>query len=127
DAPTLDLRAALHRLAASVREPRIALELPETLEVDPLRAQALYRCVQEGLTNAVRHGQARRVSVRIERTTAALAVEVSDGGRGASSVTRGLGLRGMRGRIEQCGGRLAVEARPGAGARLRATLPEPAA
>jgi signal transduction histidine kinase len=124
-ARTLDLRAALARLAATVREPEIALEMPDPLEVDPLRAQALYRCVQEGLTNAVRHGQARRVRVRVLRTPHGLELEVADDGRGAEALTPGAGLRGMRERIEECGGTLVVDSGLGSGVRLRAVLPEP--
>ena len=125
DARTLDLRSALQCLAKTVREPEIALDLPETLAVDPLRAQALYRCVQEGLTNAARHGQARHVDVRVRRTATGLELGVADDGRGAARVEPGLGLRGMRERVEECGGRLEIEARPGAGVRLLVSLPEP--
>lgn len=122
---TLDLRAALVHLAQDVREPAVALDLPETLDVDPLRAQALYRCVQEGLTNAVRHGRARRVSIRVARDPRTLLLEIEDDGRGASPLVPGLGLTGMRERVEECGGTLAIDARSGAGVRLRASLPEP--
>jgi signal transduction histidine kinase len=124
-APTLDLRAALVRLAEAVHEPAVVLDLPETLEVDPLRTQALYRCVQEGLTNAVRHGRARRVSIRVTRDARSLLLEIADDGRGAHSITPGLGLRGMRERVEECGGALTLETRSGAGLRLRVALPEP--
>jgi len=50
-------------------------------------------------------------------------VEARDDGVGAETVNVGNGLRGMRERLQQCGGQLQVETRPGEGFRLRATVP----
>ena len=59
----LDLRAALETLAAGVQGLRVVLRLPPDLAVaDPARAETLVRCVQEVITNALRHARAREPS-----------------------------------------------------------------
>ena len=67
----------------------------------------LYRVVQEGLTNAVRHGRADRIEIRITRTGDAVSVSVRDNGTGCTALEEGFGLRHMRERLEMLGGTLA--------------------
>jgi two-component system sensor histidine kinase UhpB len=79
--------------------------------------QAIYRIVQEGLSNAVRHGQPGRISVAVALDAAGeVVLRVSDDGLGRRGAVGapglGLGLVGMRERIEALGGSL--EIRPGA-------------
>ncbi len=86
----------------------------------------LYRCIQEGLTNAIRHGQASTVSVKLgcEQPEGPLALTVSDDGCGISpDAPAGLGMRGMRERVEGLGGRYVVDSGPGRGTCLRITIP----
>lgn len=123
---TLDLRHALDTLAAGTPEPQVHLMVPEDLRLDdPARAHALFRCVQEILTNAVRHARARNLWIEVAAEEGGLALTAQDDGRGAASVEPGNGLRGMRERLEEVGGRLEIDARPGAGFSLRAWLPVP--
>jgi signal transduction histidine kinase len=120
----IDVGQALRTLAESVPAPRVHLDLPETLDpVDPERAQALFRCVQEALTNSVKHGDARNLWVRVVRSEGGLDITVRDDGRGASSVAFGNGLAGMRHRLAQLGGELAVQSQPGRGFELHASIP----
>ena len=75
---------------------------------------ALYRIVQESLTNVVKHARARRVSILLARKNGAVKAVVEDDGRGStrpSSPTDGFGLVGMRERLALLGGRLEVESR----------------
>lgn len=89
---------------------------------------AAFRIVQEALSNVARHAGCERVQVRLWADAEALGVEISDTGRGfdaRAAEARGAssGLRGMRERAEALGGQLAVDSRPGAGARVTAELP----
>ena len=76
----------------------------EALKLDPDEEDALYRVVQEGLTNAVRHGKSDRVEIRITRNEDVVAVIVRDNGTGCAAPKEGFGLRHMRERLEMLGG-----------------------
>ena len=67
---------------------------------------SLYRVVQEGLTNAVRHGKADRIEIRVTRTGSEVTVSVRDNGTGCDKLEEGFGLRHMRERLEMLGGTL---------------------
>ena len=87
---------------------------------------AVFRIVQEGLTNALRHAAAESIAVRLVEQDGQLTVEISDGGIGFSpSNTRcgGLGLEGIRRRAYLFNGRARVESRQGRGTRVRVVLP----
>ena len=93
-------------------------------------ALTAYRLVQEALTNIAKHAGAHSVRVLLERTRAsesrdAMHVEVTDDGKGfdMKSPAGGLGLIGMRERVEGLGGRLEVSGSPGKGTRLGAWIP----
>jgi signal transduction histidine kinase len=85
---------------------------------------AIYRIVQEALTNTLKHaGPHARASVRLTCTPDTIEVDVSDTGTSApASHTGGAGLRGMRERAAVYGGTLQAGARPEGGWRVRATL-----
>lgn len=68
---------------------------------------ALYRVVQEGLTNAVRHGKAERIAIRVTQTDDVVIVSIRDDGTGCDKPVEGFGLRHMRERLEMLGGTLA--------------------
>ncbi len=87
-------------------------------------AMALYRIVQEALTNIVRHAHARNVSVRIATSKQTVEVHISDDGRGFSEEHGdGHGLISMRNRIESLGGTITIESCEGAGTRIDLTFP----
>ncbi|WP_333629043.1 sensor histidine kinase [Stenotrophomonas cyclobalanopsidis] len=121
----IDLAAALRPLTENVPSLDIVLDVEEPLNVeDPQRAHVLLRCTQEIITNAVRHAQARHLWIRVYREVPGLVVvDARDDGVGAQMVNVGNGLRGMRERLQQCGGQLQVDTHPGEGFRLRATVP----
>jgi signal transduction histidine kinase len=91
---------------------------------------ALFRVIQEALTNVYRHAKATKVSVSLLAGADQLSLSIVDDGRGmpiASGADRdaaplGVGIPGMRSRIEQLGGRLEITSSPG-GAVVAATLP----
>ncbi|MFI9757234.1 sensor histidine kinase [Streptomyces sp. NPDC051963] len=86
---------------------------------------ALYRAAQEGLTNALRHAQASRVSVVVRLSEHAARLAVADDGRGfaADGATAGFGLTGMRERVHLVAGSVDVDSRPGEGTRLTVVVP----
>ena len=86
----------------------------------------IYRIVQECLTNIAKHAQAAHVVVGLHRTSPTeVCVMVRDDGRGFDAQARrtGLGLVGLRERVEALAGRLTLAARPGHGVEISATLP----
>jgi signal transduction histidine kinase len=85
--------------------------------------RAVYRIVQEALTNTVRHAAAGSASVLIDLGDGEVRVEVVDDGVGARCVVEGHGLRGMRERAQALGGTLDAGPAPGRGFRVAATLP----
>ena len=89
---------------------------------------ALYRIVQESLTNVARHAQAHTASVLIERQNGAVRAIIEDDGRGfdpsmASAAEGRLGLYGMRERAELLGGKMAIESAPANGTSLFVEIP----
>ena len=120
----IDLAAALRPLAEGVPSLAIHMDIPDTLALnDPERAHVLLRCTQEIITNAVRHAEARNLWVACRCEGEHIVVEARDDGRGAERVVAGNGLRGLRERLRQHGGDVAIDTRPGAGFRLKLWLP----
>jgi signal transduction histidine kinase len=119
----IDLAGALRTLVAGIPRPRVHLDVPASLKVEPALAHAIFRCAQEALTNAVRHAGAENVFLAIEEREGTVTVVARDDGRGAASVKAGHGLTGLRERIEGMVGHVEVSSRPGEGVTLRALLP----
>lgn len=121
---------ALERLTQTFSETSgIAVDLEAQLGPDRLPTEVettLYRIVQEGLTNVVKHAEATRVSILLVRRTGTATVVIEDDGRGfdsSAASTDSLGLQGMRERAELHDGRLTVETSPGAGTTLVVEVP----
>jgi signal transduction histidine kinase len=124
------LVAALERLAGSFSEQTgISVDFQTALADERLPAEvetALYRIVQESLTNVVKHARARRVSILLARREGAVKAVVEDDGRGFDPTELrddGFGLVGMRERLALIGGRLEVESGPEAGTTIAAEVP----
>ncbi len=82
----------------------------------------IYRCVQEGLTNAIRHAQASRIGIALDETGGVLNLQIEDDGCGIGS-PMGRGLTGMQERVQALGGRFAIDSRPRNGTSLRIAIP----
>lgn len=123
------LTPALERLASTFAEQTgTAVELESRLGDERLPADVetvLYRIVQEALTNVVKHAQADRVSIVLQRKEAAVTTIIEDDGRGFANGDQsdGLGLLGMRERVELVNGRLEIESAKGAGTTLVVEVP----
>jgi signal transduction histidine kinase len=111
---------------ASVSGPRTSVEVKgEPRGLPPAVEEALYRAAQEGLTNIRKHAQATRAHVLLDyRTSEQVRVVVGDDGCGdAPGAAGGFGLTGLRERLADLGGGVALESVPGRGSTLTATAP----
>jgi signal transduction histidine kinase len=99
--------------------------------IDPAVETALYRIVQEALTNVARHACATRVRLHLERKVSSVIATIKDNGRGfdPKELTgrhpseRGAGLVGMQERIGLLGGRYHIQSEPGEGTQLSVEIP----
>jgi two-component system sensor histidine kinase UhpB len=109
------------------RDPAIAYRLEVELPgaCGDLVETTIYRIVQEGLSNAVRHGQPGRVEIAVRADAPdRVAVAIADDGRGPTNEpVAGFGLLGMAERVRALGGSFATETRAGGGFVVRAILP----
>ena len=101
-----------------------------TEQLDSVKRTVLYRVAQEALANVARHAQATLVKVSIQKLRDAIRMEIKDNGKSfqvqgvlPTRRNKGLGLLGMRERVEMVGGRFAVESSPGKGTTIRAEIP----
>ena len=124
------LVSAVERLADTFREQTgMHVDLEARIGDDRLPGEvetALYRIVQEALTNIVKHAEASRVSILLTRKDGSAVAIVEDDGLGfdpGAAREQGLGLTGMRERVGLVGGRLRIESATGAGATLVAEVP----
>jgi signal transduction histidine kinase len=124
DAPPPDLTSALRTLVQGVPGLEVHLAMPDVLRVDDgARGHCILRCVQEIVTNAMRHAQAKNLWITIAQTDDAITVDAKDDGRGAEEVRAGHGLSGMRARLEELGGWLRVATEPSREFAVSAWLP----
>ncbi|HEU0335125.1 MAG TPA: GAF domain-containing protein [Gaiellaceae bacterium] len=125
------LLPALKRLGQTVGEgSALDVQVEARLGAERLPPEAetsVYRIVQEALTNVVRHAEARHVSVVVTRKNASVSVVIEDDGKGfepeRAAEGGGVGLLGMRERVQLLDGTLSVESSPGAGTTLVLDLP----
>jgi signal transduction histidine kinase len=117
------LAAAVQELVYNVPL-RVRLDIDEALADLPAPVESTaYFVVAEALTNAVKHADADKVEVSLELAEGALHISICDDGRGgAHSNGTGLGLPGMRDRLQMLGGTLQLTSGP-EGTRLDARLP----
>lgn len=128
NAEGIDLRTALFALATAFPPGQVVVHVPDDLRLDDLaQAEALVRCAQEAITNALRHGRAHRIEVRVARTQAGVTLQVANDGARPGDLRPGHGLIGMRERLEALGGTLGFDTTGPRGLVVHATLPSAAA
>jgi len=120
----IQLRESLQALVETVPLPRIHLKLPDDLVIsDPVIGHTLLRCVQETVTNAIRHAHASNLWIELIEHGGQIEVRAVDDGQGVQSIQLGRGLAGMRERVEAIGGRLAIQSQLGKGFDLSVSIP----
>lgn len=124
------LAAALEELA-SAYSLRLGINVTASVEVVSLDAKtehALLRIAQEALTNAVRHGDASTVTLRLQSVQENIEFEIIDDGKGFDAAENkrqhGLGLRLMQERAQELHGAFSLKAAPGQGTRIHILLPQ---
>lgn len=131
------LEQAVGNLAAFWRQRHADLVIrvritANTARLNEARNAAIYRVIQESLSNAVRHGHSHMIDVMVAEDENDVIVEVRDDGQGlsgpiAAAMPQGFGIIGMKERIAALGGRLSVENRAdGPGAVVTARVPRAA-
>ncbi len=121
---------ALKQLADGTRSVAgVNCELEESTPVeinDPHLAAQLYRIGQEAVTNALKHGHAKKIHIALESTPAKLELRVKDDGLGFSPTATGrragLGFRAMKYRADLIGASLQIDSAPGKGTRISCTI-----
>jgi signal transduction histidine kinase len=119
-----DLKEALEALAQSVPTPAIHVAIAPEVRVGPDQAHALMRCAQEAVTNAVKHAEASNLWLEVTPDGEGVRLLARNDGKAKPAASApGSGLRGMRERVEQLGGRLAVRKGGDFGFTVDAWLP----
>ncbi|MCL4394461.1 MAG: sensor histidine kinase, partial [Chloroflexi bacterium] len=125
----LGLRAALEWQMQEFQERskiecQFSSELDE-LDLDPVRSTAVFRIMQEALTNVARHAQATRVEANLRKQGRDLVLEVRDNGKGisASPDTDRFGILGMHERAHVFGGEVTIQGTPGKGTAVTVRIP----
>ncbi len=131
----LGLAAAIRWYVKDAIEPQglqVAMNLTglDTQRLPAHVETAVFRIVQETLTNVLKHANAHHVTIEVAHTDNQVQLRITDDGQGfeAASIPRsgeghGLGLMGMRERAELLGGTWKVNSRPGVGTRVEAVIP----
>jgi len=125
----VDLVSALrHQAESLIAGTNIAVQVTQTGTPRPVHEtlhQHILRIGQESLTNALRHGQANHIGIRVSFLSEALELTIEDDGIGFDPVSLqdGFGLTGMRERAQEWGGTLNVESHPGKGTVVTARFP----
>ncbi len=108
---SLDLMTALQELTQDIPgvNVKLAIELDESL-LDSAQVEVLFRCVQEALTNTLKHSSASIFAVRLWQSNEMITLEISDNGgkshKQAAQIILGNGINGMSERVENIGGQL---------------------
>jgi two-component system, NarL family, sensor histidine kinase UhpB len=127
---TLGLATTLDNLVKDWqrRYPTIEMSLRQSFSMDlgPSVTLAIYRVVQEGLINALRHAQASKVNIAVESDKNSIVVTLTDDGVGLPadwSRPGHFGLRGLAERVDHLGGKFTVSNCPNRGVQLKAEIP----
>ncbi|MBC3864291.1 hypothetical protein H8K32_19500 [Undibacterium jejuense] len=124
----VDLRQTLHNLCARIPALTINLSLSDQFaKTSPAVAHAFFRCVQEALSNVIRHSGADTIHIRGTGDGGMLYLSVTDNGTLSSektTINHGNGLQGMRTRLENLSGTLDSSIVRGGGFRLTICLPK---
>jgi signal transduction histidine kinase len=119
-----DLKDALEAFARSVPTPAIHVAISPELRLGPDQAHALMRCAQEAVTNAVKHAEASNLWLEVSPDAEGVRLVARNDGRARATMSAlGSGLLGMRERVEQLGGSLAVQKDGDYGFTVDAWLP----
>lgn len=120
----VDIKDVIQTLIAPVKSPSINLKIDETLNIkDPKIFHVLFRCVQEIITNAMKHSKAKKIDISITKYNGTILFSSKDDGIGTAKITFGNGLIGMKERIEEIGGDINISSAPNLGFSIDIIIP----
>jgi signal transduction histidine kinase len=93
------------------------IKLPSQLEI------ALFRVIQESITNSIRHGQADRIEIDIKKDNNLLQLCIVDEGTGCTNIRKGYGIQGIKERIENLNGSVEFSSSQGKGFKTKVLIP----
>lgn len=121
----IDLCKAIETLLAGIKNLSIHLTFPVELKIgEPVHAHLLFRCVQEAVTNTLKHANAKNLWVEFKEDQQSTTLTVRDDGKGCSLLHPGHGLNGMRERLLAHNGQLEIINDSHQGFMLKALLPK---
>lgn len=128
--PALDefgLAFALRELTMQYESPSLRIDLEgadRSLQLSAAAEVAVYRIIQEALTNITRHANAKSCLIRLWKGEGHLHIRISDNGNGIpANVTPGVGVRSIRERAEELGGTFSINSKEGKGTEIAIRLP----
>jgi signal transduction histidine kinase len=120
---TADLEATLRELVSDLPGLTVTLTVEERRPLTETQTLAIVRCVQEVLTNALRHAEAENLTISVVADETGVRLDARDDGLGVAQLTPGHGLTGLRERIEELGGEVTLRTAPGRGFTVSARVP----
>jgi len=121
--PGYGLTATLQALVEDLPTLDVSLRIFEEADVDDDHGLVIVRCVQEIVTNTLRHARAEHLWITVRTNPEAVTIEARDDGRGAAVIEPGNGLVGMRERVEDLSGELIVDSVSGRGFHVTVRIP----
>lgn len=121
----LQLEAALQALADNVPQLNIQLDYDDNLQItDVAIAETILRCVQECITNSLKHSRANKFRIKLSGDESSVKLEINDNGQQPGNLTLGNGLTGMKERVQELNGTIEYVLDK-AGFAANIVLPEP--
>jgi signal transduction histidine kinase len=121
----IDIRKAVETLLAGIKSISIHFVFPNGLQInEPALAHVLFRCVQEAMTNTLKHANAKNIWVEFTEDQQSITLTISDDGDGCPLLQPGQGLNGMRKRLEAHKGMLKISHDVSQGFIIKAILPK---
>ncbi len=121
---SIDILASIEPLLLSVPNLQITLIADSNLRLeDPAQAQVLLRCVQELITNTIKHASAKKVELTLQKLDNLLILKSEDDGIGVNLAKLGNGLQGMKERVAELNGQMLIQTSPNHGFSVSITLP----
>ena len=120
----IDLKQSLQTLCDGIPAPAIRLQVDDGVRIaSALTAHTLFRCIQEAISNAVRHAAANLLTIHVSQRGASVGATIRDDGRGTQGRAEGNGLAGMRERLLALGGAMSAGDLPQGGFQVELSLP----
>jgi signal transduction histidine kinase len=121
---SIDIVATIEPLLQSVPNLQIEFKADRDLRLyDASLAQVVLRCVQELITNTIKHAGARKLELTLQKLDNLLILNAEDDGSGVGSAKLGNGLQGMKERVSALNGQMVIQTAPGHGFSVCITLP----